>query len=264
MKVAIVVFDGTRALDVAVAMDVFAAANACLPPADRYRVTVVGAQAGSVRCDNGMRLAVDASYRHLPDRADMEIIACDAEPGPPPPAPDFLAWLRASAARRPPVSAASCVALVREHWGSALGGRIVAQLGAALRRQAPPSAGEATARGDDSVFIARNRRYVMAHLDERLSVSQLAAAMAVSRRTLSRTFARVAGLTPSAFIEQVRIDSSRALLEETDLPMKTVAYRCGFRSASRMRTAFARRLVTTPQEYRRQVRSGEGIRVERA
>ena len=42
----------------------------------------------------------------------------------------------------------------------------------------------------------------------------------------------------------------RRLLEETDLPMKTVAFRSGFNSAARMRMIFARLLDTTPMLYR--------------
>jgi hypothetical protein len=53
----------------------------------------------------------------------------------------------------------------------------------------------------------------------------------------------------------VRVDFSRKLLEETDLPLKTVAFRCGFHSANHMRVIFARRLDTTPRDYRQRFRN---------
>jgi transcriptional regulator GlxA family with amidase domain len=93
------------------------------------------------------------------------------------------------------------------------------------------------------------------HISEQLSIEQLADAVAVSRRTFSRTFAKNANMTPLAFVEQVRVDFSRKLLEETDLPLKTVPFRCGFRSSNHMRIIFARRLDTTPREYRQRFRA---------
>ena len=95
-------------------------------------------------------------------------------------------------------------------------------------------------------------------IGEQLSIEQLADVVAVSRRTFSRTFAKEAHMTPSAFVEQVRVDFSRKLLEQTDLPLKTVAFRCGFRNANQMRVVFTRRLGTTPRAYRQRLRA-EGL-----
>lgn len=40
----------------------------------------------------------------------------------------------------------------------------------------------------------------------------------------------------------------------TDLPLKTVAFRCGFHNSKQMRVIYARRLDTTPREYRERFR----------
>jgi transcriptional regulator GlxA family with amidase domain len=64
-------------------------------------------------------------------------------------------------------------------------------------------------------------------------------------------------VTPSVFVEQVRIDFARKLLEETDVPLKTVAFRCGFSNATQMRMIFSRQLNTTPKTYR------DGFRADR-
>ncbi len=42
------------------------------------------------------------------------------------------------------------------------------------------------------------------------------------------------------------------LLESTDLPMKTVAFRSGFGSTRHMRQMFDKRLGLTPVQYRHQ------------
>lgn len=110
-----------------------------------------------------------------------------------------------------------------------------------------------TGRGEDSI-IGKVRRYVVEHMSEALSIDQLASAVAVSRRTLSRLFAKHAKVPPSVFVEQLRVDTARKLLEESDAPLKTIAFECGFRSAPHMRATFLRYLDTTPKQYRQRIR----------
>jgi AraC-like DNA-binding protein len=81
--------------------------------------------------------------------------------------------------------------------------------------------------------------------------------MGVSRRTFSRAFAKHAGVTPSVFVDQIRVDFARKLLQETDLPLKTIAFRSGFHNAAQMRMTFARQMSTTPALYRERIRASE-------
>jgi AraC-like DNA-binding protein len=55
----------------------------------------------------------------------------------------------------------------------------------------------------------------------------------------------------------VRVDHARKMLEETDVPLKTIAFNCGFHNSTHMRMIFSRRLNTTPKEYRSHFRSTE-------
>ena len=63
-------------------------------------------------------------------------------------------------------------------------------------------------------------RDVMAHY--------LAERAALSERQLSRVFQRQTGTTPARFVERVRVEAARDLLEASALPVRTVAERCGF------------------------------------
>ncbi len=150
-----------------------------------------------------------------------------------------------------------CLALITEDWGHELALRIAKRLIVYIRREGGQSQYSPflAAGPKEETIVAKVLRHVTDHIDEQLSIEQLADAVGVSRRTFSRVFARNANMTPSAFVEQVRVDFSRKLLEETDLPLKTVAFRCGFHSANHMRTIFAKRLDTTPREYRQRFRS---------
>lgn len=145
-----------------------------------------------------------------------------------------------------------CLALVAEDHGQALAMKVAKRLIVPMRRdggQSQYSPYLAAVPREESL-VSKVLAYVTEHIGDALSIEQIADAVGVSRRTFSRAFARQARVTPSAFVDQVRIDFSRRLLEETDLPMKTVAFRSGFNSAARMRMIFARRLDTTPMLYR--------------
>jgi transcriptional regulator GlxA family with amidase domain len=316
MKVALVLFDGVQALDVAGPLDVFAEANTHLPLDQRYEVSLVGREAGLVTCSNGMQLVVPVGYLDSDVQYDLLLAAGGPQlPDWNPPA-EFLAWLRRQAlgaarfgavcngafvlghaglldgkqvtthwadagrlaktfpqARVQPdkifmrddrlftsagVSAGIdlCLALVAEDWGHEHAMRVARRLVVYIQReggqsQYSPYLAEVT---EEAPIIARVHRYVTEHIADALSIEQLANAVSVSRRTFSRVFARYAQVTPSAFVEQVRVDTARKRLESSDAPLKTIAFECGFHSATHMRTTFARRLNVTPKQYRARFR----------
>ncbi len=99
--------------------------------------------------------------------------------------------------------------------------------------------------------LAATLQWALEHLEEDLSVDQLATHAHLSRRTFVRAFQERAGTTPAAWVRSRRLDESRRLLEETDLPIDQVAARAGFGSAITMRQNFQAAFATTPSAYRR-------------
>lgn len=83
----------------------------------------------------------------------------------------------------------------------------------------------------------------------------LAAHAAVSERHLTRLFVQNTGTTPGRFVERVRVEAARGLLERESLGMRTVAARAGFGSEETMRRAFLRVLGVAPSDYRARFRS---------
>lgn len=61
--------------------------------------------------------------------------------------------------------------------------------------------------------------------------------------------------TPHEFVEGVRLDQARSLLESSDTALKAMSFDCGFVSPDQMRSAFQRRLNLTPQQYRASFRN---------
>lgn len=149
-----------------------------------------------------------------------------------------------------------CLALISEDWGHELALKVAKRLIVYIRRdggQSQYSPYLAVGPDEDSL-VAKVLKYVTDHITEALTIEEIADAVGVSRRTFSRAFAKHAHVTPSVFVEQVRIDFARKLLEETDVPLKTVAFRCGFHNATQMRMIFSRQLGTTPKLYRERLR----------
>ena len=103
---------------------------------------------------------------------------------------------------------------------------------------------------EESSPVAIALQYVRDHLTENLTVESLATVVSMSPRNFARIFARDAKTTPAEFIESARLDAARALLETTSEPLKTVAWRCGFRNPDQMRQVFAKRLGITALQYR--------------
>lgn len=92
------------------------------------------------------------------------------------------------------------------------------------------------------------------HLDQPLSVEQLAAHAAMSPRTFARRFKAHTGTTPHEWLLDQRIDVARRMLESSDQTIDWIASRAGFGSAAALRHHFQRRLHTSPNRYRRTFR----------
>ena len=77
----------------------------------------------------------------------------------------------------------------------------------------------------------------------------------MSERNFARAFRREVGMTPAAYVEAVRVDRARMLLETSDAPVDAVARECGFGTVETMRRAFARRVQVSPSDYRGRFRA---------
>ncbi|MFM0311388.1 GlxA family transcriptional regulator [Paraburkholderia sp. RL17-383-BIF-A] len=91
--VAIAIFPGVQALDVAGPVDVFSEANRFTAPEDHYEVKLIGAGSAPLRASNGMTLVADATFSEARRPFDLALVA--GGPALPDRAPDarVLEWL---------------------------------------------------------------------------------------------------------------------------------------------------------------------------
>lgn len=94
------------------------------------------------------------------------------------------------------------------------------------------------------------------HLDQEVSVEDLAFRTHLSPRTFARRFRAETGTTPHHWLTGQRILRAQHLLETTDLPVDQVAERCGLGSAGTLRHHFTNWVGVSPQRYRQQFRRG--------
>jgi transcriptional regulator GlxA family with amidase domain len=96
--------------------------------------------------------------------------------------------------------------------------------------------------------------WIADNLDADLRVESLAERASMSPRNFARFFRRETGMTPAAYVEVLRVERARQLLEEAADPVELVAAQCGFGTPETMRRAFARRVGSSPAEYRARFR----------
>jgi transcriptional regulator GlxA family with amidase domain len=92
------------------------------------------------------------------------------------------------------------------------------------------------------------------HLCESSAGSDLASALHVSYRTLHRRFCAVTGMAPLAYLQALRIEAAKAMMEETRMSVEQIAAKVGYQDGSSFRRLFARLTTVTPTEYRRRFR----------
>ena len=120
-----------------------------------------------------------------------------------------------------------------------------------LVRQADPQMKPAqTAFRPASEKIKPMMLYIHAHLAERLSVGQIAAAAFCSERECYRAFHDSLHTTPGVYVQTVRLQMACKLLIETERPITEVAQQCGLGSSSYFGAQFRQEFGCTPTEYR--------------
>jgi AraC family transcriptional regulator, transcriptional activator FtrA len=96
--------------------------------------------------------------------------------------------------------------------------------------------------------------WILAHLDEPLTVDAMAARALMSPRTFARRFVADVGETPLQWLIRQRVHRAQELLETTGLSLDRIAGECGFGSAATLRVHFQRVANTSPSSYRRTFR----------
>ncbi|MEU6351643.1 helix-turn-helix domain-containing protein [Streptomyces sp. NPDC047072] len=152
----------------------------------------------------------------------------------------------------------ACLHIVRKEQGPEVANKIARRMvvpphrdgGQAQYIERPLPASPCDTVGEVLVWMER-------HLDEEVTVEQLAERALMSPRTFARRFQQETGTTPYRWILRQRVLLAQRLLEATDETVDAVAGRTGFGTAAALRHQFLRTVGTTPNAYRRTFRGPE-------
>jgi len=149
-----------------------------------------------------------------------------------------------------------CLHVVRQDHGAEIANRLARQL------VVPPQRDGGQAQYidvpmpalDSSNLFADTVAWMQEHLDEPVTVEDLAARAAMSPRTFARQFRSGTGSTPYQWLLHQRVQLAQRLLETTAIPIELVAEKSGFCTAGNLRKHFQRLVHTSPHAYRRTFR----------
>lgn len=97
--------------------------------------------------------------------------------------------------------------------------------------------------------VSNVQKYIASHIDERLTLNEVAAVFGLSPNYLSSLFRKNCGIGFSEYITQKKISKAKALLLEQDLKIYEVADRLGFESAFYFSKVFKKVEGVSPREF---------------
>lgn len=109
----------------------------------------------------------------------------------------------------------------------------------------------------DSI-VERAQHWLQKNMASEISITDLAREVAVSDRTLLRRFSAAIGQTPLGYLQAIRLDAARALLEAGDMTVQSVALHVGYSDASAFSRLFRQGFELSPGAYRRRFRQTAG------
>ncbi len=92
--------------------------------------------------------------------------------------------------------------------------------------------------------------YIDSNPEKPITAEELASDYQIGIKKLQNGFIRITGLTVHYYLLQVRLEKAKELLADLDLPLKTIAYKVGFRTRSHFGQFFKKYTGQTPVQYR--------------
>lgn len=108
---------------------------------------------------------------------------------------------------------------------------------------------ELLAQADPQGLHGQLTAWLRPRLKQPIDVAQMAAAFALSVRSLHRKLQQEAGVSPAQLLLRLRMEAACGLLERPGMTVKRAASQSGFGSEYNLRRAFAAQLGVVPSDY---------------
>lgn len=149
-----------------------------------------------------------------------------------------------------------CLHLLRTDWGAEVANRVARRIVLAPHRQGGQAqyVDQTVPESGADHRLSRVLDWLSHHLDQPHDLDALAARAAMGRRTFTRHFRQITGVTVGQWLLNQRLAIAQGLLETTDLSIDNIAQTTGLGSALSLRQHFKTAFDTSPSTYRRQFR----------
>lgn len=104
----------------------------------------------------------------------------------------------------------------------------------------------------DHPEVNRVIQYMLEHYKENIKVTDLAKLVAINVDYLSTVFGKKTGLTPIAYLQNIRIEQAKRLLLHAKLSVEEIAFQTGFADDAYFIKVFKRLVGQTPSSFRRE------------
>ncbi|WP_286829387.1 MULTISPECIES: GlxA family transcriptional regulator [Kordiimonas] len=145
------------------------------------------------------------------------------------------------------------LALVERDLGRSVAMRIARRLVVYAHRPGSQAQFSSLLKGQSKATgaFSRTLEWMQANMKDAITVTDAAEQAGMSERSFHRKFVLETGDTPARYLEKLRLEAARALLESPDLPLKAVAGESGFGTPVRLIQAFERTFGLSPTAYRK-------------
>lgn len=107
------------------------------------------------------------------------------------------------------------------------------------------------AMGHNDKAISDCQYWLQEQLANPINIEQMAQYCAMSQRTFIRRFKEAVKMTPASYLQQLRVDSAKQLLENTNYNLEKIVSKVGYDDVSAFRRVFTKLVHLTPQAYRK-------------
>lgn len=103
--------------------------------------------------------------------------------------------------------------------------------------------------GDPAVAAAQ--AWAAEHYRHEAPVAQMVAISGLAERSFKRRFAQATGMGPLDYVQHLRLEEAKQMLESGDASIESIAFEVGYRDASFFNRLFRRKVMMSPTQYRR-------------
>ncbi|MCC9608294.1 GlxA family transcriptional regulator [Blastopirellula sp. JC732] len=101
------------------------------------------------------------------------------------------------------------------------------------------------------IKLVKSIELMEAEIEEPLTTAELAAAVSLSSRQLSRLFKEHLNVSPGQFYLELRLDRAHQMILHSELSVNAIAFACGFQSQSHFSRVYREKFDVSPRQTRR-------------